>query len=241
VQAFSFLKNNQLVFPSLSEIISVFLSLLTKKHTYCLIFTTLLHLFTAVFCAFFAGILIGTLEGRFKSVYKVLFPLMTLLRSLPVIVLAVILMVLFDYAFVPFLAAVIVLVPLVSEAVYEGFCSLDKELIDVYRLNSSFSVNILFKVYIPLMSGFLRQAFNNAVGMGIKIIVTTEYLVQTKGSLGKAIFTSGYFNEYAEIYAYALIMILLVLLLSVLPQVVLKKASRVVFKNANRENFSREN
>ena len=47
--------------------------------------------------------------------------------------------------------------------------------------------------------------------------VSTEYLVQTRNSLGKAINNSSYFNEYQDIYAYALIMILLVLLVSELP------------------------
>ena len=53
--------------------------------------------------------------------------------------------------------------------------------------------------------------------MGLKLAVSTEYLVQTRDSLGKAIYTSSYFNEYQDIYAYALIMILLVLLVSELP------------------------
>ena len=44
-----------------------------------------------------------------------------------------------------------------------------------------------------------------------------EYLVQSKDSLGKAIYSSSYFNEYQDIYAYALIMILLVLLVGSLP------------------------
>ena len=58
--------------------------------------------------------------------------------------------------------------------------------------------------------------------MGIKIVITTEYLVQTKNSLGKAVFSSTYFNDYDEIYAWALIMILLVLILSEIPRLAMK-------------------
>ena len=53
--------------------------------------------------------------------------------------------------------------------------------------------------------------------MGLKVVVSAEYLVQAKQSLGKAVYSSSYFLDYAEIYAYALIMILLVLLLTELP------------------------
>ena len=67
------------------------------------------------------------------------------------------------------------------------------------------------------MAGYLRQAYINAVGMGVKLVVTTEYIVQTVGSLGKAVYDSSAFVEYQDIYAYALIMILLVLLVSEAP------------------------
>ena len=64
------------------------------------------------------------------------------------------------------------------------------------------------------------QAYINAVGMGIKLAVTTEYLVQARNTLGKAVYSSAYFNEYAEIYAYALIMILLATLVSAVPETI---------------------
>ena len=160
---------------------------------------------------------IGVAEGLCNFLHKLMYPLMTLLRSIPMIVLVVITMVLASYSRVPYIVCSLVLVPLISEAVCEGCRNIDRDLVDVYRMNGSFSLRILFAVYIPLVSGYLKQSFVNVTGIGIKIIVTTEYLVQTKDSLGKAIFTSGYFNEYQEIYAYALIMILLVLLFTELP------------------------
>ena len=76
------------------------------------------------------------------------------------------------------------------------------------------------------MAGYLRQAYVNAVGMGVKLAVSTEYLVQTKNSLGKAVYTSSYFYEYQDIYAYALVMILLVLVVSEGPVLIGKAFAR---------------
>ena len=87
-------------------------------------------------------------------------------------------------------------------------------------MNSGFNARVLFRVYLPLMAGYLKQAYINAVGMGIKLAVTTEYLVQARNTLGKAVYSSAYFNEYAEIYAYALIMILLATLVSAVPETI---------------------
>lgn len=211
------IKGNPLVFPSGGEVLKTFFRLMGEPQTYRLILTTLVHLFVSLLISFSFGVAIGVAEGLCNFLHKLLYPLMTLLRSIPMIVLVVITMVLASYSRVPYIVCALVLVPLISEAVCEGCRNIDRDLVDVYRMNGSFSLRILFAVYIPLVSGYLKQSFVNVTGIGIKIIVTTEYLVQTKDSLGKAIFTSGYFNDYQEIYAYALIMILLVLLFTELP------------------------
>ena len=163
------------------------------------------------------GIALGLAQGRSPFFRTLLRPLMILLRSIPMIVMTVIIMVLTKYEKVPLIATSLMLIPLISEATCEGFLRIEPELVDVYRMNSGFTPRVLFRVYLPLMAGYLKQAYINAVGMGIKLTVTTEYLVQARDTLGKAVYSSSYFNEYAEIYAYALIMIFLVVLVGALP------------------------
>lgn len=227
IQILGKIKGNPLVFPGVLEILRSFSRLLSDSRTYHLILTTLMHLFVSLAVSSMIGVSLGVAEGLCPFLKKILSPLMIMLRSIPMIVIVVIIMVLSDYSFVPYISACMILVPLISEAACEGCIRIDRELVDVYRLNSSFTPRILFWVYLPLMSGYLRQAYVNAVGMGIKIIITTEYLVQTKNSLGKAVFSSSYFNNYDEIYAYALIMIILVLLLTEMPVLITKCCARL--------------
>lgn len=210
-------KGDRLVFPPVREILSAFLGLLGSGKTYTLILTTLTHLCLVLLLSTVIGICLGLCEGIFPIVRSLLTPLMIFLRSIPMIVLVILIMVIIPYKHVPLLASSLVLIPMISEAVYEGCQRIDPELIDVYRLNSNLSPNILVHVYLPLIAGYTRQAYISAAGMGVKMVVSTEYLVQTRNSLGKAIYTSSYFNQYSEIYAYALIMILLVLLISEIP------------------------
>ena len=214
IQAAGAMKGDALVFPGVGEIMRAFLRLITAEKTYALIWTTMKHLIAAMAVSAVIGVALGMAMGMLPFLRKLLQPMMILLRSLPMVILIVIIMVVADYAHVPVLASSIVLVPMIAEAACEGCVHIDKELIDVYRMNAAFNGRILFQVYLPLMAGYLRQAWVNAAGMGVKLAVSTEYLVQTKNSLGKAVHTSGYFNEYQDIYAYALVMILLVLAVS---------------------------
>lgn len=214
VQLAGALKGDRLVFPGVDEILRAFLRLIATPRTYALIWTTMKHLMVSLLVSTLIGVMLGIAQGMIPFVRSLLRPLMIMLRSLPMVILIVIVMVIVDYARVPVIASSIILIPMISEAACEGCLRIDRELIDVYRLNADFNPRVLFSVYLPLMAGYLRQAYVNAVGMGVKLAVSTEYLVQTRDSLGKAVHMSGYFNEYQDIYAYALVMILLVLLLS---------------------------
>lgn len=218
IQTAGWLKGDRLVFPDVGEILAAFVRLLGTGKVWKQIGTTLLHLVEALAVSSAIGTALGLVQGRSPFVRTLLRPLMMLLRSIPMIVMTVIIMVLTKYEQVPLIATSLLLIPLISEATYEGFLRIEPEMIDVYRMNSGFTPRVLFQVYLPLMTGYLKQAYVNAVGMGIKLTVTTEYLVQARDSLGKVIYTSVYFNEYAEIYAYALIMILLAVLVSELPK-----------------------
>ena len=217
IQAAGMMKGDRIVFPGVFEILKAFFLLLGKGQTYAKIWVTLRHLITAVLISSIIGISIGMAEGHSLFLRTLLRPTMILLRSIPMVIMAVIIMVITKYERVPVLATSLFLIPLISEAACQGYLNLDQSLLDVYRLESHFNFRVASLVHIPMMAGYLKQAYISSVGMGMKLIVSTEYLVQTRNSLGKAIHSSSYFNEYQDIYAYALIMIMLVLLVSELP------------------------
>ncbi len=220
VQILSLVKNNPIVFPNVFEIFKALFNLLINKNTYEMIGFTLLRLLISLIISLIIGVIIGIFEGLNNNIRLILKPLMVILRSLPMIVLVVIFMVLVSskgWKNIPIISTSILLIPLISEAVAEGIKNMDKALIDVYKLNSNLRPFVIFKVHIPLILGYLKQAFVNAIGMGIKIIVTTEFIVSVAPSLGKGIFNAQYLNEFENIYAYAIIMVLLVLIIEYLP------------------------
>ncbi|MBR2281190.1 MAG: ABC transporter permease subunit [Spirochaetales bacterium] len=226
VQAAGWLKGDRLVFPGVFEILKAFFRLLGDRQTYAKILVTLRHLLISVLVSSALGVAIGIAEGSNRFLRSLLRPLMALLRFVPMVIMVVVIMVLTKYERVPVIATSMFLVPLIAEAACQGVLELDRDLLDVYRLEGDLSFRVVRMVHLPLMAGYLRQAFINAVGLGMKIVVSTEYLVQTRNSLGKAIYSSSYFNEYQDIYAYALVMIVLVLLVSELPSLLAKLSKR---------------
>ena len=101
--------------------------------TYSKIGTTLLHVAEALAFSAGIGILIGLAEGSVQWLYSLLRPFMFVIRSLPMIVTVILVMSLLSYRIVPFTATSMILIPVFSEAVYEGCHSLDPDLISLAK------------------------------------------------------------------------------------------------------------
>lgn len=213
-------KDNALVFPGVQEIGKAFLRLIREENTWLMMEGTLTRLVQSMVLATSVGITLGMLQGMNRFLRHLLNPLMVFLRSMPMIILIFIFIVVVSREhrpFIPVMASTLVLIPMISEAACEGCRRIDRELIDVYRMNSRFNLRVLVRVYLPLMSGYLKQAYVSAVGMGVKLAVSTEYMVGISDTLGNAVQSSRDAVDYQDIYAYALIMILMVILVSEVP------------------------
>ncbi len=228
IQLLRWLKGDALVFPGVVEIGKAFITLLLQKATYQHLFRTLLDFVCGVLAGSFFGIALGFLGGFSKIIRSLLKPVMIALRSIPTIVMIVIIMTLAKYAHVPIITCAIAIVPLLYEATATGIESLDRSYIDVYRLESSISLSVIMRVHVPLISSFLRQALSNAIGIGIKICVICEYIVGVNGTIGKDIMNSRIQIEFANLYAYGVILIFLVLAVEAIPLLLTKNETSLL-------------
>lgn len=111
IQTAGWLKGDRLVFPDVGDILRAFIRLLGEGSTWRRIGTTLLHLLEALLLAGGIGIGLGLAQGRSRTLYTLLKPAMILLRTIPMIVMAVIIMVLTPYDRVPLIATTLMLIP----------------------------------------------------------------------------------------------------------------------------------
>ena len=231
LQILSMIKNDNFLFPNILEIIKSFFILLSKGQTYIYISWTLLHLLLAFLFSFIIGFSLGLIAGFHPRFAQVLKPIMIFLRSIPIIVLLVIIMFLLDYSFTPVVASTLILIPIIYENVKNGISNINQDYKDAYKLQSNFNHRVLLRVYIPLISTNIKTAISNMVGMGIKVIVTTEYITGANNTLGKAVILEIQNMNYEAIYAYSIIMVLIVVLVEWLPIWIFKLINVILYGN----------
>lgn len=210
--------NNDLLFPSLGTTIkTLFLSLGAKK-TYLVLGHTFLRLLIALGISFLVGGFLGVLAGRFKFIATFLKPWMIIVRSIPLAAIIVIIMIILGFEKSPYLITTIMLVPVIYEAFKNGILNLDIDLMQVWQLESKFNFKVLSFIIFPLARPFIKTAFNQSVGLGVKVLVMAEFICYTPNSIGRELGSAANNLEYNLVFAWSLIAIFFVLIVEALPK-----------------------
>lgn len=208
-------KDNELVYPNPNYIIYTFFSLFVKSKTYKAILFSLISLFICLIISFLISLILSYLAYKFTFLYNFFNPYIVLFRSSPVISISVLFIILFGHTYSVFVITNVILIPLFYEGLYEGFVSTDKNIIDAYKLDSKLSIKILFKLYLPININKIKMLLIEGVGLGFKVLLTSEYLNSKDGSLGSLLFNAYQNNiDMTEIYAYTILIVLISLIIT---------------------------
>jgi len=208
-------KDNELVYPNPNYIIYTFFCLFAKSKTYKAILLSLISLIICLVISFIISLVLSYLAYKFKFLYNFFNTYIVLFRSTPVISISVLFIVLFGHTYSVFVITNVILIPLFYEGLYEGFISTDKNIIDAYKLDSKLNIKILFKLYLPININKIKMLLIEGVGLGFKILLTSEYLNSKDGTLGSLLFNAYQNNiDMTEIYAYTILIVLISLIIT---------------------------
>lgn len=203
-------KNNFIV-PSVNDTFVALKELTIQKNTYFVLAHTLTRLFIAIGLSFILGILLASLSKisyHFKAFVK---PLFTLLKTLPIAVVIILLLVMLKVNSLYYIVGVVVL-PIIYEATISGLDSVDKNIIEEVKLDSNISPYVVGKIYIPLTLPFIFTSLLQSFGLGIKVLVMAEFISNAPNSIGYEIMLyKDYANDMSYVYAWSIILVIFVI------------------------------
>ncbi len=208
--------NSSLLLPGPKEVLIAFGKIFIESDSLTVILFTVWRLLLGLLLATVPGILLGIVAGFKKNFATFMNPIVTVLRTIPVIALTVILLIVAGSKLTPYYITFFMLFPLIYQAVYGAITNIDKELIDVYRLEDNHFISGLTHCYIPLISTNIRTALLQSLGLGLKVMIMAEFLAQTDNSIGKAISFAKVNLAYDEIFAWTLLLIVIAVLFELL-------------------------
>lgn len=203
--------DNQFLMPNPLEVFKEFFRLFADMDTYVVIGSTFLRLIISISIAAALGLFLGLISGVYYQIEAFLKPIIITLRTLPVISIIIIILMLYGNTVSLYLISFLLLFPIIYQAELDGIKNIDPTLIEVMNLDChECSLPVIRMVYFPLSLPFFRTALLQSAGLGIKVLVVSEFIAQTKNSIGWELYFHRINLEYSVMFAWTLVLIVIV-------------------------------
>ena len=213
---FSVVIDNSGIIPSIPAVFEKVFDLLKELNTYTMIIKTIFKIVFALLISFVLAFVFAILSLLSSKIENFIRPLITLFKTVPVVSIAAIVLIMFfkqDVRYIgTIVVGIIVIVPIIYESILTSFQSIDKNIIDSTKLESNFNFRLIMDVYVPLALPSIVTSILQSFGLGLKVLVMSEVIINPNNSIGKAIGEYATYGEMEYVFAWTIILIIIVLL-----------------------------
>jgi len=210
--------NNSLVVPKIIDVTKSFINMLSVSRIYLLILKLLFNGFLTISISFLIGLIIAILSYKYQNFYEFISPIISLLKTIPIIAI-IILLLIAVMSFAPYIAASLVIIPIIFEGIYMTLKQLDKNITEDIKTVSELNIAVITKFYIPLIFPNIITSLIQSFGLGIKVMVMAEYTSPRNNTFGAEIKRYYDNNDMEKVYALVIILIII----SAIVDMILKK------------------
>lgn len=215
----SAIKNN-ILYPNIIDIAKDIFVLLGKKETYSILIQTLIKLLIIITLSYILSFILAYFAYKYNYVRKFLSPIMLVFRSMPVASVIIILMLLVNLKYAPFVITLLVIVPITYESLYRIFSEIDKDIIDETKLVSNINIFIVLRLFIPMQFNFIITSLLQTTGLSLKILVMGEILAQGSNTIGGKIQFARTALDVTRVFSWTIILLLIVIILELIINII---------------------
>ncbi len=199
--AIYFLVGNELLVPAFSTCMKEVGRLLSSKGFWGAFLRTFGRAMGAFGIAFILAGIFAIISYLLPAFERVFAPVASALRSLPTLAVLLILLVWWEAGFAPVAVACLSLFPMLYTGILAALSGIDRQLIEISRLQGTPTFRRVFKIYLPLSSPYILREAGGAMSFSLKLVVSAEVLAVTAKSLGGMMQEAKVFAEIPTLFA----------------------------------------
>ncbi|WP_147612615.1 ABC transporter permease [Treponema pectinovorum] len=207
---FSILIGSQIILPSPEKTFFCMASLFKKVFFWQNIFFTLCRIYSAFFLTVILGVILGFFSGKSAFFNSFLaFPL-SILKTTPVAALILILLFAFNSSTIPFISAILMCLPVMTECTAQGIKN-DKKNIKMYEMARIFEFSKgqkFFFIFLPNFRSFFYSGLVSVFGMTWKVVAAGEIITVPKYAVGSFLYKNQIALESAQVFAMTIYLII---------------------------------
>ena len=225
---------NSMVFPSPWNTFRLMFELLGQRKTYGYLGFSIIRLLVGFIASFILAFLLGILVNNSEALYNFFTPIITFFKAAPTATFVFLFLVLFGGRNAPALVVIVMTFPILYESIVSALRSTEETVLDAARIDGASKVKTLFFVHLPLGTPFIVLGLVSTFGMAFKVEIMAEIITGiTKGGIGTMINISQLIDatDLTPMFAYSMMAIILVLIVSIVTSILKNKITLVQTKN----------
>ena len=208
--------------------------LLGQRKTYGYLGFSIIRLLVGFIASFILAFLLGILVNNSEALYNFFTPIITFFKAAPTATFVFLFLVLFGGRNAPALVVIVMTFPILYESIVSALRSTEETVLDAAKIDGASKIKTLFFVQLPLGAPFIVLGLVSTFGMAFKVEIMAEIITGiTKGGIGTMINISQLIDatDLTPMFAYSMMAIILVLIVSIATSVLKNKITLVQTKN----------
>lgn len=218
------------ILPTPLRTLDVLLAIITSSDSYIDIFASIFRLVVSFSISFIMASILGLISGLNEIIENFLNPLINVLRTLPTMVSILVMLIWFGSEKTTVFVGILIVFPIIYSNILYGVKNIDTKLINMGRVYHLSFYQMLRYIYLPSIHQFFITSIVSGVGLGFKVLIAAEVLSQPKNGIGSNLLLAKMNLNMDEVFAWAL----LIIILSVLMEFLFKKISYDESKDINK-------
>ena len=186
-QVLAVIINNDIYLPNIQQVITEMIKIISKND-FNLIFIS--SAYRSVLCYIFAiilAIILGVLTFMYPFFKFLLAPINSFAKTIPTMVLVVLVLVWFNKDKAPFIVGFAITFPILYEGIVGSLNSIDKKIIDMMDIYEISLIEKIKKIYVPIIKFHLASIFVSTFSLAFKVVIAGEVHGQPRYGIGSAI------------------------------------------------------
>jgi len=201
-------------------------NVLSQGYTYLCVLYSLLRMLLGFVIALVLAFIFAVIVYDNEHLYNFFSPSMTILKVIPTAAVVFMFIVVSGSSFAPVFVVALISFPILYEAFANGLRNTEKGVLNAAQMDGATKVATLFKVRFPLAFPYILIGIIASFSLSFKVEIMAEVITgSTKDGIGCLIKGAQINNptDMTQVFAYSLIVIVLMLIVSFVSLIVRKK------------------
>jgi len=225
-QVIAIIINNDIYIPKIQQVIEAIKLIFMEQSFWKVILSSFYRTILSYMLALVFSMTLGVLGAVYPFFQYLMQPVNSFAKTIPTMVLVVLLLVWFDKDITPFAVGFAIIFPVLYEGIRNSLMQIDKKMIDMTKIYEVSLKDKIKKIYVPVMKFYFMSIFVSTFSLTFKVVITGEVYGQPKFGIGSQIQLEKVNFNAPGIFAWIVIIVIISLVLEIINKLLKKKIYR---------------